>query len=222
MVHFHIFCSLVQGKLIIDTSQSYILTLGENLLFIYFMFGWVFIAARGLVLVVESRGHSLVAEHALFIVVASLDTEHVLKACGLQYLRYIGLVVPRDVQSSRIRDWNRVPTLAGGLNHWTTREVHILTFKWVNKCICANIHVPNARLLIRNFSHSIWLEETLSHLTTTPPKEFENIMIPFFTLISQNFDIQSNLLDFILACVLFLNLIFYFTSLYMHILPRLL
>ena len=42
------------------------------------MAGCVFIAARGLFPVVESRGASLAAAHGRFIAAASLATEHVL------------------------------------------------------------------------------------------------------------------------------------------------
>ena len=44
--------------------------------FMYFGLHWVFIAALGLSLVVESRGCSLVAMHGLHTVLASLVVEH--------------------------------------------------------------------------------------------------------------------------------------------------
>ena len=55
------------------------LYLSEYFLSIHcFWLHWVFVAARGLSLVAESRGYSLVAVCGLLIAVASLVTEHVL------------------------------------------------------------------------------------------------------------------------------------------------
>ena len=53
-------------------------------LFIYFWLCWVFVAARGLSLVVVSGGLLFVAVHGLLIAVASLVAEHGLYTLGLQ------------------------------------------------------------------------------------------------------------------------------------------
>ena len=54
-----------------------IIFLNLFILFIYyFWLRWVFIAARGLSLVVASRGLLFVVVHGLLIAVASLVTEH--------------------------------------------------------------------------------------------------------------------------------------------------
>ena len=50
---------------------------------IYFCGCWVFVAARGLSLVVEEEHYSLVAVHALLISETSLVAEHGLYARGL-------------------------------------------------------------------------------------------------------------------------------------------
>ena len=42
---------------------------------LYFWLCWVFLAARGLPLVVASRGYSVVAEHGLLLAVTSLVAE---------------------------------------------------------------------------------------------------------------------------------------------------
>ena len=55
--------------------------------FFYFWLCWVFLAAHGLSLVVESRGCSLVVVRGLLIAVASLVAEHGLQACRLQKLQ---------------------------------------------------------------------------------------------------------------------------------------
>ena len=45
-------------------------------LFIYFWLCWVFVAMRGISLIVESRGYSLVVVHGLLRQVTSLVVEH--------------------------------------------------------------------------------------------------------------------------------------------------
>ena len=79
-----------------------------------FTFGCaVFIATRGLSLVVVPR---------LLTVVASLVSEHGLRACRLQELWCMRLVAPWHVESSQTRDGTLVPCIDRGiLNHWTTR-----------------------------------------------------------------------------------------------------
>ena len=48
----------------------------------FFWLLWVFVVARGLSLVAESGGYSLVAVHRLLIAVASLVVVHGLSNCG--------------------------------------------------------------------------------------------------------------------------------------------
>ena len=49
-----------------------------------------FIAVRGLSLVADSRGHSLVGVQGLLITGASLVVEHGLQAHGVQQLQHMG------------------------------------------------------------------------------------------------------------------------------------
>ena len=62
----------------------------SNTLKFYFWLCWVFIAAVGLSLVVESGGYFLVVVGNLVVVVASHTVQHRLKACRLQQLQLIG------------------------------------------------------------------------------------------------------------------------------------
>ena len=75
-----------------------------RVLFVYWLC-WVFLAAQGLSLAVASRGYSLVAVYQRLIVVASLLVKHGLISCGL--------VAPRHVGSSQIRDGIESPALTG-------------------------------------------------------------------------------------------------------------
>ena len=59
-----------------------------------FWLHWVFIAARGLSLVVASRGYSLVEVHGLLIAVASLTAKHRLQARKFQSFQHAGLRAP--------------------------------------------------------------------------------------------------------------------------------
>ena len=61
--------------------------------YIYFQLHWVLVAARGLSLVMASRGLLFVAVHGLLTAVASLVAEHGLQAHGLQQLWHAGSVV---------------------------------------------------------------------------------------------------------------------------------
>ena len=83
----------------------------------------------------SSRGYSLVAMHRLVIVIIFLLMTQALGipaavavALGLwgtaQSLWRRGLVAPRPVKSSWIRNWPHMPCFGRWiLNHWTTREV---------------------------------------------------------------------------------------------------
>ena len=62
-------------------STSFLGFLKYIYIYIYWLC-WVFVAACGLSLVVESRGYSLVVVHGLLIAVASLVAEHGLSNCG--------------------------------------------------------------------------------------------------------------------------------------------
>ena len=55
-------------------NHKFVFCICDVYLFIYFWLLWVFIAARGLLLVAASRGYSVV--HGLLITVASLVAEH--------------------------------------------------------------------------------------------------------------------------------------------------
>ena len=85
-------------------------------LFIYFWLCWVFVAARGLSLVVASGGYS-----SLQCAGFSLRWLLLLWSTGS---RHTGLVAPRHVGSSWTRARTRVPCIGRGiLNHCATREV---------------------------------------------------------------------------------------------------
>ena len=63
----------------------YILTCTHSV-FIYLWLSWVFVAAQGLSLIVESRGYSPVAGCRLLTVVTSLVTEHSLQVHIFRFL----------------------------------------------------------------------------------------------------------------------------------------
>ena len=101
---------------------------------IFFWLCWVFVAVRGLSLVVASGGHSSLRCPG-FTAVASLVVEHGLQACRLQelwpagsraqvqQLWRTGPVAPRHVGSSWTRARTRVPCIGRQTpNRCTTRE----------------------------------------------------------------------------------------------------
>ena len=100
-------------------------------LFIYFWLRWVFVAARGLSLVVASRGYSSLqcAGFSLqwLLLLRSMGFWHAgFSSCGTwtQQLWRMGLVAPRHVGSSRTRARTRVPCIGRQiLNHCATRKV---------------------------------------------------------------------------------------------------
>ena len=97
-------------------SFVYSFFLNKFILFIYFWLHWVFIAARGLSLVVANRGYS-----SLWCVGFSWRWLLLLWSKGS---RRAGLVAPRHVGSSWTRARIRVPCIGRWiLNHCTTGEV---------------------------------------------------------------------------------------------------
>ena len=87
---------------------------------IYFWLLWAFVAA----LVV---GYSLVLACRLLIAVISLVLDHGLYRMG-QAVVPRGLVALWHVESSQARDETHVPCIGRWtLNHWTTREVLLVT-----------------------------------------------------------------------------------------------
>ena len=88
-----------------------------NYLFIFWL-RWVFVAARGLSLVMASGGHS-----SLWCV--GFSSRWLLLSTGS---RHVGLVAPRHVGSSWTRAQTRVPCLGRRiLNHCATREAQDYT-----------------------------------------------------------------------------------------------
>ena len=100
-------------------------------LFIYFWLHWVFVAVRRLSLVAASGGYSSLrcAGFSLWqlLLLRSTSSRHAgCSSCGTrdQQLWRTGLVAPRHVGSSRIRDQTRVPCIGRRiLNHCAIREV---------------------------------------------------------------------------------------------------
>ena len=89
---------------------------------------WVFVAALGLSLVVESGDYSLVAVHRLLVVLASLVGRAQALGTQASYLQLMGLVALQEVESSRIRDETRVPYVGRWiLTHRTTKEVLLVS-----------------------------------------------------------------------------------------------
>ena len=72
------------------------------------------------------------SEEGLLIAVASLVTEHRLKAPGFQQLWYTGPASPRHVGSSKTRDQTCVPCIGRRIPiYYTTREVFFCLFLMV-------------------------------------------------------------------------------------------
>ena len=103
-------------------------------LFIYFWRHWVFIAARGLSLVVASGGRSLLRCTAFslwwLLLLRSTGPRRVgFSSCGTlaQQLWLAGLVAPQHVGSSKTRARTRVPCIGRWiLNHCATREALLI------------------------------------------------------------------------------------------------
>ena len=94
-----------------------------------FILHWIFVAARGLYPVVESRGYS-----SLQWSVFSRWWLLLLQSTGSRYmdfLRQMGLAAPRCEESSRTRDWAHGPCIGRQiLIHCTTREIDTSLFLW--------------------------------------------------------------------------------------------
>ena len=94
----------------------------------YFLIN-LFLTALGLYCCAQASLVSLIGGcslkvRRLLIAVASLVAEHTALDTWAQ-LRHTGLVAPRHVKSSRIRNQTCVPCVVWHiLCHWTTREVH--------------------------------------------------------------------------------------------------
>ena len=83
---------------------------------------WVFIAVRGLSLVVENRVYSLAVTCGLLTAMASL-VEQVLSGPWLQQLWLMSLAALRYVRFSQTMDGTCVPHTGRCIpNQWTTRE----------------------------------------------------------------------------------------------------
>ena len=113
---------------------------GFVFIYLFFWLYCVFIAVQTFLLLVVSRGYSLVAMCRLLIVVASLTVEPKLWACRLQQLHHMGsvvrfpgalehslsgcgLVALRHVGSSGTRNQTCVSCMSRQiLYHWTTME----------------------------------------------------------------------------------------------------
>ena len=90
--------------------------------FVYFWLCWVFVAARGLSLVSESRGYSLAVVCGLLTAVSSLVAGQASGVCNSAVVAK-GLADPRFVRSSQTRDQTGVPCIGRQIpNYWTTRE----------------------------------------------------------------------------------------------------
>ena len=117
-------------------------------LLIYFWLHWVFVAARGLSLVAVSGGYSSLGCTVLLwrlLLLQSTGSRHAgFSSCDAwaqwlwlmgsraqaQKLWRTGLVAPRHVGSSRIRDRTRVPCIGRRvLDHYATGEVPTVYFK---------------------------------------------------------------------------------------------
>ena len=92
-------------------------------LFIYLWLCCVFVATRGLSLVVESGGFSPVVGHGLLITVGFLVVGHRLWGVWVQQLH--GLSCPAALDcSSQAKDQTPVPCIGRWIpNHWATKEV---------------------------------------------------------------------------------------------------
>ena len=83
-----------------------------------FLVGLLFIAVRGLLFIAVRR---------LLIVVASLVAEHGLVGVWASVVAARGLTCPAACRIFPHQGWTRVPCIGGWiLNHWTTRDVHLL------------------------------------------------------------------------------------------------
>ena len=129
--------------------------------FIYFWLCWVFVAVRGLSLVVASGGYSL-SRYAGFslwwlLLLQSTGSRRTgFSSCGTraQQLWLAGLVAPRHVGSSQTR--TRTCVLCTGrriLNHCTTRETPTSGFilSIFKKCILCSATSQVGLLLMRTF-----------------------------------------------------------------------
>ena len=117
---------------------------------------WVFVAARGLSLVVASGGYSSLpcmgcSLRWLLLLWSTSSRRASFSSCGTwaQYLWCTGLVAPWHVGSSQTRARTRVPCIGRQiLNHCATREVLIFFFNgeisrrfWITRGGCTQVFI---------------------------------------------------------------------------------